>query len=79
MVSPDSELRYRPNPELLPSINGDFTGKDIVSLTQFDRTSIGILLSEAARMEAGLSNGAIPQVLKRKDMFSCLSMSARKS
>ncbi len=73
MVSPDSDSRYHPHPESLPPINGDFTGKDIVSLTQFDRTSIEILFSEAAKMEANLNKGTVPQVLNGKAMFSCFS------
>lgn len=40
MVSPDSDFRYHSNPELLPLINGDFTGKDIISLDQFDPESL---------------------------------------
>lgn len=43
MASPDSDQRFHPNPELLVPINGDFAGKDIISLDQFDAESLEYL------------------------------------
>ena len=40
MITPDSDSRYHPNPELPPPINGDFAGKHIVSLDQFNPKSL---------------------------------------
>lgn len=51
MVSPDSELRYHQNPELLVPINGDFAGKDVISLDQFDPKSLEYLFQVTDKLK----------------------------
>jgi aspartate carbamoyltransferase catalytic subunit len=63
MASIDSDQRYHPNPEILVPINGDFAGKDIVSISQFDQKSLDLLFSTAHQMEMRLVSKQIPPLL----------------
>lgn len=63
MVSPDSDQRFHPNPELLIPIEGNFSGKDILSLDQFDQVSLEKLFMVTEKMQASLKNREIPPLL----------------
>ena len=55
MVSPDSDQRFHPNPELLTPINDDFSGKDILSTSQLNRESFEMLFGVSELMERDLT------------------------
>ncbi len=50
--------------ELLPPINGDFTGKDILSMSQFDRRSLERLFDVSEEMERYLETDSTPELLR---------------
>lgn len=64
MVSPDSGQRFHPGPELLVPIEGNFAGKDVLSMTQFDQTSLDRLSSVTARMKETLRTRTTPAILQ---------------
>lgn len=64
MASPDSDQRFHPGPELLVPIEGDFAGKDILSMSQFDRASLEKLFIVSERMEQYLQTNSVPRLLE---------------
>lgn len=63
MVSPDSEQRFHPGPELLIPIDGNFEGKDIISMKQFDRRSLERLFEVSEQVEEYLETDSVPALL----------------
>ena len=64
MPSPDSDQRFHPGHELLVSINGDFAGKDVISMSQFDRRSLKRLFDVSEQMERHPETDFTPELLK---------------
>lgn len=64
MVSPDSDQRFHPGPELLVPIEGNFAGKDVLSMSQFDRASLEILFDVSEQMERQLEANSVPKLLE---------------
>lgn len=63
MTSVDSDRRFHAS-ELSTPLNGEFSGKDILSLAQFDRVSRDLLFTYAHQMELSLAAKQIPQSLR---------------
>jgi len=63
MTSPDSDQRFHSNPELLVPIEGDFAGKDILSMSQFSRRSLERLFDVSGQIEGYLETDSVPRLL----------------